>query len=485
MKKSVLFLINGLGIENTGSYSIAIDQCMPQLARTKETSYFTSAVVNSLEYRSAYQQFFLGDTYINELNFIKDKVIDVDLSTNPVYQSLCQNIAVPGSKLHIFLEPTNEKIVDKISDFINKFTLEEKKEIYIHLLLPQQTTNDYDKIVNIVNYIKYHINTHVTVGFVFGKELLSVNVTKEEMDTMKKMLFFCSCERWSETDKKLLNLKESNIRPCVAPGFCTTNNCLISNNDSIVFFNTKGENYDSVIKVILDNAPEAYKTTEVNLPIYSMVKLDTKYNVPYFIQNVTYDNSLANILAKHNKKALIISSTENIQYVNFLANGYEHVNNPNIQFMDSKFDNYNQQVVTNLIDNSDFDLIIFDYHMDVSHTINDLKAQLGLIDNIIGYVAEVCANKHSLFITSLYGLKKEIPLADYNTELVTLNYEMRIPIFFFDYSYPRSKYALAPGYTNDILSTALRCICPEDDSLYSLIKLKGIINNIFAAMKKK
>mgnify|MGYP003296465132 CR=1 FL=1 len=38
-------------------------------------------------------------------------------------------------------------------------------------------------------------------------------MTKEEVDVAKKLLFFCSAERWSETDKKLLSLKESNIRP--------------------------------------------------------------------------------------------------------------------------------------------------------------------------------------------------------------------------------------------------------------------------------
>ena len=43
---------------------------MPNLARTKETSYFTTAITNSLEYRSAYQQFFVGDTYKTELDYI-------------------------------------------------------------------------------------------------------------------------------------------------------------------------------------------------------------------------------------------------------------------------------------------------------------------------------------------------------------------------------------------------------------------------------
>ena len=46
MNKCILFLINGLGIEKRGSYSISIDQCMPRLSRIKENSFFTTAVTS-------------------------------------------------------------------------------------------------------------------------------------------------------------------------------------------------------------------------------------------------------------------------------------------------------------------------------------------------------------------------------------------------------------------------------------------------------
>ena len=135
MKKSVLFLINGLGIEKPGSYSLAIDQAMPNLSKTRETSYFTTAVTSSLEYRSAYQRFFLGDTYKLEVDYIKNNIINDQLSNNSVYQDLVKNIAIPDSKLHFFVEPTNEKVVDQINNLVNTFTLEEKKRVYLHLLL--------------------------------------------------------------------------------------------------------------------------------------------------------------------------------------------------------------------------------------------------------------------------------------------------------------------------------------------------------------
>ena len=146
MKKSVVFLINGLGIEKAKSYSIALDQVMPNLAKTRETSYFTTAVTSSLEYKTAYQRFFLGDTYKMEVDYIKNNIINENLKNNTVYQALANDVAIPDSKLHFFVEPTNEKVVDQLNNLVNSFELAEKKEIYLHLLLSQQTINEYDKL---------------------------------------------------------------------------------------------------------------------------------------------------------------------------------------------------------------------------------------------------------------------------------------------------------------------------------------------------
>ena len=484
MKKSIIFLINGLGIEKADSYSIAIDQCMPKFSWTKETSYYTSAVVNSLEYRGAYQDFFLGDTYNYELDYLKANVVNKNIINNPMYQKFFQCISIPNSKLHVFIEPTTDRVINLINDLVSIMSLEKNKVVYLHLILPQQTTSEYQKLIGIVNYTKYHMNSHINVGFIIGKEYLSDERTKEEMDIMKKLLFYCSAERWSDTEKKFESLKENNIRPCKVQGFCTTNDCAIQNGDTLMFFNTKKSNYDNIIDSIYMNAVEGLKTNQLTLPMFSMMKLDSKYNIPCFLESIPYDNSLASVLERNDKKSLIVTLKDNIKYVNFLANGYNHVTNPRIQFMESNYDYFlDQNNINKLIDESDYDFFIFDYPMDVSKTINDLKDQLTLIDKIIGCLSEVCVNKHSLFITSLYGIKKEMPLADYNTEKVCINYEMQIPIFLYDYSFPQSKYALAPGYTNDVLQTALKCIC-KDNKLNTLIKDKSFVNNVFSAIKK-
>ena len=85
MKKSIMFLINGLGVEKSGSYSIDLEECMPNLMRLRETSYFTTAIIPALEKEGAYRDFFLDDTTRSEANYIKSFVNDSKLKTNPTF----------------------------------------------------------------------------------------------------------------------------------------------------------------------------------------------------------------------------------------------------------------------------------------------------------------------------------------------------------------------------------------------------------------
>ena len=479
MRKSVIFLLNGLGIERQGSYSISIDQCMPNLSRTKETSFFTTAIIDSVEYKTAYERFFLGETYKKEVKYINSSIVNDQVINNPTFSSLKNSLSDEKSKLHVFIEPTNDLVVDSLNELIKKLDLNPNQKVFLHLLLTQQTVTEYKKLIEIVNYIKYHIDTRITVGFIIGKELISENPTTEDLDMVRKIFFYGSCERWTETEKKFTDLMESKIRPCEAPGFSAINGCNIENKDVIFFYNTRKSNYDKYITSIYTIAPRVFRNDSVRLDLYSLIRLDTKYRVNCFAENIVYENSLANILNKSGIKTLVITKNENINYINFLVNGLNHVKNPNIDYMvldENYFSNIGN--VSSIIDNSKYHLIIFDYHMDVSKTINELKEGLEKIDVVLGNVVNTCTNKHSLFITSLYGLKKELPLADYNSEMVTLDYEMQIPIFFYDYTYPRSKYTLVPGETNDILNTAIRCLW-NNPEIYSLIRTKGFFGSLF------
>ena len=163
MKKSVIFLINGLGIEKPGSYSISLDQCMPNLCKLKETSYFTTAFTNSLEYKSAYQQFFLGDTYITEIEYIKNNILSDDVVNNQTYQNIYNTIKNTTGKIHVFIDPTSEKVVDLINGLCTRLEIPESRQIYLHLLLSHQSVSEYKKIIE--NSISNNLFSFISIRF--------------------------------------------------------------------------------------------------------------------------------------------------------------------------------------------------------------------------------------------------------------------------------------------------------------------------------
>ena len=108
--------------------------------------------------------------------------------------------------------------------------------------------------------------------------------------------------------------------------------------------------------------------------------------------------------------------------------------------------------------------------------------------NVIMYNHLSFEGKNKIY--QIYNKQEETQLSkfdanvvkEYNSEKVLLDYEMQIPIFFFDYTYPASKYSLFPGDTNLILSSALWCLT-NDPHIESLIRQKGLLKNLFNAFK--
>ena len=132
---------------------------MPQLCKIKETSYFTSAITSSLEYRDAYQRFFLGDTYRSELSFIQHNILNESLVNNQTFQSISTAVQRPNTKLHIFVEPTNDKVVEQINRLLQVLPLEKNKKIYLHRI-------NYIKILYFIllyNHNFFHYNQYAVL----------------------------------------------------------------------------------------------------------------------------------------------------------------------------------------------------------------------------------------------------------------------------------------------------------------------------------
>ena len=63
MKRNILLLINGFGVEQRDSYNVYSENLMPNLDKLTKTCMFSSISSNDLDYRTAYRTFSIG---INE-----------------------------------------------------------------------------------------------------------------------------------------------------------------------------------------------------------------------------------------------------------------------------------------------------------------------------------------------------------------------------------------------------------------------------------
>ena len=62
MNKTVLFLINGLGIEKADSCNVYNEQLMPNMDQLMNEHLFTSIATDTRDYNSGYQILSMGNT---------------------------------------------------------------------------------------------------------------------------------------------------------------------------------------------------------------------------------------------------------------------------------------------------------------------------------------------------------------------------------------------------------------------------------------
>ena len=78
------------------------------------------------------------------------------------------------------------KLVLKCLFYFQRNKNHQNKKIYLHLILFQQTISDYDKLINLVNYIKYHLASCITVGFIMESLFHSVLLLTGKNCRLKK-----------------------------------------------------------------------------------------------------------------------------------------------------------------------------------------------------------------------------------------------------------------------------------------------------------
>lgn len=454
MKKTVLFLMNGFGIEQVDSYSIYSKDLMPNLDNYTNEYLFSSIESKATTLDDSLLTFSTGAKLPLSYSLV-DRVYN-DYSQNKNFNFYVQNIK-PESKIHLFCFIESDRILEHLKGFVNFINSKCQNPIFIHCVLTSNDIENYKEIERTITRIHYDFN-NCKVATIIGENLLK----QDNLSSYMNMLQNEVGEKWKELSKKFSSLQNSKTAPNDAGEFIMNEEYKIESSDNLFFFNYKFSDMENFISNVSETI-DCSKTFSL-FPIKGI-----KYPMLAYPRSGI---SFANSLKKIDAKALVISNSKRINKINYYLTGLQQMIPENISYV--KSDNDFLENVNNLkaIIDDDFDLIIIDYDINECVTIPELKENLSKLDILLKNTVDYCITKeYSLFISSLYGMKKEMPLDNFSRYLV--NFASKVPFIVIDPVFKKDNFRIDTGDITNLANTVYTNV----DNNYSggsvLIKRKG------------
>ncbi len=485
MKKSVLFLINGYAYEQKGSYSLYNEDLSPNFDMYLKHNISTQLDCSALNYMDGYNSFSLGSDGSLNYSFIKNESVDKKIVGNNELLQFKAKINNPESKLHVIYFVNTEKELDNLRNFMENIADINVKEAYVHLVCTSDNIKDYKELKGVITKFGYGFVPKLRVASVVGMNYISDEADDSKIDDYVTSLFYGYSELWRETDQKINNLIANNTLPCDIKTFCINTRYEIADNDNILIFNYTNMNVKKFIQK-LSQIPEKirrrYESIKYN--IYSLFPIG--YQIPSAFTDRTTDICVNNYLKNIYTKAAIIDSKNRLSNINYRCAGLKNIVCDNIDFFDSSTGIlYNSSMLFDIINNPKYGLIVLNYNIDSFNTIKDIREEFVKIDDILSQMYRLCKDSnYTLFISSLYGIRKNIN-DGYGNE-VFLNLSQRVPLIIIDpeLNKIRKKLMIYPyGNIYDLAKTIYKNINPSYN-IESLIREKQSLISLLFKKKK-
>jgi len=473
--KTVLFLINGFGIEHKNSYSIYDNNLMPNFDGLMKKYMFQTIESDVNNYQEAYRNISLDVNEIHNYKTVFENINNGKLLTNETILNIKSNLEEKKSKLHMFcLVDTSPKIVENLKYVLKIINPLMEKKIFLHLVLTSSNIEDYEKINDVLSKINIELSEYATIGLTFGLNTISNDTKEVDRNFFVKILLSEVGERWQSFKQKLDVCYGIKQQPVFVKPFVVNTGFSLSNNDIVMFFN-----YDKIdVTNFIDTIKNInYGDNQNNILFNSLFPITYKENIPYVINYELATNSLASNIKGLDFKALILANKNQINVINYYLNGLENVSNPKINYIE--FDNYlyKPNELLNIINNYDHELMIINYNIDEVDSIKSLKEKLHNIDIMLGNVYNNSKNNnYSIIVSSLYGINKT--LMNEKGEICNILYKGKVPIIFIDNFITKKDYLIESGNINDLFKICYKNIKKEYLG-HSIIAKKNFLYRLF------
>ena len=449
MKKNILLLINGFGIEQKDSVSIYSQNLMPNLDKLTKIGMFGSLSSNDLDYKDGYRRFSIGINEALTYSIVNNSLNDDSYIKNEILKYIIRDHNNTNGKIHIICYFDNENTIYQLTSYIKHLVENTTCNIFIHFILRNKSLKNYKSIEKCINNINYEYGVLVKVGIIVGENNLNNPLS---MKDFIKMLTIESGERWKEINKKLSVLIDSKTIPTEIRTFAFNSGFGLSENDSIIFFNYNNLDVTPYTKELI---VQKYKQINLStIKFYSLfpVKCDNVQIPHLFEYGVSSTYALAS-LRTINAKCIIMDKKDKCNDINYYMTGLRNNMDESLRYMPT--DNgfiYDSNTLINTINSLSQELIIVNYEIDDCKTVEEIMDRLKKIDVVIGSLYEFATNNnHGLFISSLYGIEKEM----YNNKhiLCPVNFSTRVPAIIVDKSLTKAVYSFNEGTVYDLSNT--------------------------------
>ncbi len=451
MKKSILFLINGYGVEQNDSIAIYSKELMPCLDSIISQNTLVRVPNLFLDYRSAYRKFSMGIDRDLSHSLVEMNIGKNEHSENQLLKYIANETVKKESNLHIFTYIDSYNSFEELCEYIKVLKLKMNGKIFVHLVLSQKSLMDYKDVEKGITFLTYEMGNNIKVGIVSGES--SFNDLASVREIVKSFLTETG-EKWKDYQKKLDVFISTKMVPFKARPFAANYGYRLEDNDQILFFN-----YSNVSVEMFKTEMETQRYRKIDMStigFYSLFPIKCgELKIPFMYNYALASTCFLNSLKSVNARCLVLDKKANCSIINYYLTGLRNSVDDNLKYVatDDGFINDPIKLVESL-KTYDKELIIINYEIDSSKTVEELKERLNKIDNIIGHVYNYCIdNNIALFISSLYGMT--VDMYNKKAELCKINLYSKVPFIMANTDFSSSEYSLQDGNLFDVANTIL------------------------------
>ena len=479
MKKNILLLINGFGVERADSYSVYSKELMPNMDKLTRERIFMTIPNTYYDYKNAYRELSMGIKYPLTYSVVEKHINNMDYKDNQLLKYICAELVKYKSRLHIICYWDSEKTIEHLIQYVKAFQEQSNAKIFLHLVLCQKSLNEYKEIDRWLANLSYEMGNNVKLGVVTGENNFQDTLALKEI---VKCLMTEFGEKWRDLKKKVEVLLQNRTIPCETRTFSVNADYKLQDNDQIFLFN-----YSNVDITRLKQELPLQKFRSINydsLSYYSLFPAKCDKQIPFMYNFAVSSDNFVNTLKMIGAKSIVLDKKDNCAYINYYMNGLRNDIDESLKFLPTDDGNiYDPNKVLEIINTYDKELYIINYELDTCKLMEDITERLNKIDAVIGVLDNLCREKNYGFvISSLYGMEKQI----YNKkqELLKVNFSGKVPVIISDNDINLTNYSTQEGSIFDLSNTLFANINHEYKNTGLLKKKSSLLSFLYKKPKK-